>query len=773
MSKLSSHISTLKPAYDVIVIGSGYGGSIAASRMSRAGKRVCLLEKGKEFHPGKFPSSIADATKEFQVNTVKKQRGSATGLYDFTIGENISVFKGCGLGGTSLVNANVAIEPEDRVFQDEKWPKELRDDLSSFREGVQRAKHMLQSTPYPEGKKDYPELAKTKAMKDTAAAMGETFKFLDINVTFEDKINHVGVKQNKCINCGDCVTGCNHKAKNTTQMNYLPDAKNHGAEIFTEVEVKYIKKNNSNWFVYFQIHETGREKFDSPLLFIKANMVFLGAGSLGSTEILLRSAKQGLALSNMLGKRFTGNGDVLGFGYNTDVKIHGIGKGDNNVPHPVGPCITSVIDMREQENLEDGMVIEEGSAPGPIGSILKAGLLPFSRLIGKDTDAGFKDFIKEKYREIISFFKGPYHGALDHTQVYLVMTHDDGKGKMQLNKDRLQLSWEDVGEQEIFKKVNTNLLKATKSLGGNYVKNPSWTKLMDYSLVTVHPLGGCIMGDDATTGVVNHKGEVYAGNTGKTVHSGLYVQDGAIIPRSLGANPLLTISGLAERNCEIIAQEMGVTVDYSFPVVKESKNQIINPGVQFTEAMKGYFSTNEKDDFNLGLEAGKSENSPFEFMLTIHSDDIDQFIQDKAHEATMIGSVLAPALSNAPLTVLNGKFNLFIQDEQSSDRKKMLYHMTMHSIEGQTFYFAGFKDIHDDKGLDVWTDTTKLFITVYEGENDEGAIIGKGILKIEINDFRKQLTTIKATNTDVATEKLAAIAKFGKLFAGNVWETYV
>ena len=385
----------MQPRYEMIIVGSGYGGSIAASRMSRCGLKVCLLEKGKEFLPGDFPQTLKEAALEMQFNKGKTQSGAENGLYEFTVGSEISVFKGCGLGGTSLVNANVSIKPDPRVMEDPLWPESIRKDPASFEEGLDRAWEMLKPNPYPENKNGYPVLAKTEAMRKSAEFMSEEFRLLNINVNFEDKAaNHVGVKQPKCINCGDCVTGCNVGAKNTTAMNYLPDAVNHGADIFTNIKVNYISRNRSLWQVYFEVMNAGRERFDAPPMFIEAENVILGAGSLGSTEILLRSAEKGLNLSNMLGQRFTGNGDVLGFGYNNDVPIHGIGLGNRRNGHiaKVGPCITSVVDMRSRPNLEDGLTLEEGTVPGPIRSIMASSLVTFSRLIGKDSDRGFKDY---------------------------------------------------------------------------------------------------------------------------------------------------------------------------------------------------------------------------------------------------------------------------------------------------------------------------------------------------------------------------------------------
>ena len=115
---LASPLSAIQPAYDVVVIGSGYGGGVAASRLARAGQRVCVIEKGKEFPTGSFPSRLPELRRELQLNGGKLRSGSRTGLFDFRLGADIHVLVGCGLGGGSLINAGVALKPDARVFAD-------------------------------------------------------------------------------------------------------------------------------------------------------------------------------------------------------------------------------------------------------------------------------------------------------------------------------------------------------------------------------------------------------------------------------------------------------------------------------------------------------------------------------------------------------------------------------------------------------------------------------------------------------------------------------
>jgi len=134
---------------------------------------------------------------------------------------------------------------------------------------------------------------------------------------------------------------------------------------------------------------------------------------------------------------------------------------------------------------------------------------------------------------------------------------------MYLENDRLRISWPGAGGEPIFFEANNNLKKATEPLGGVFAPNPTWHSLQSKSLVSVHPLGGCVMGEDAASGVVNHKGQVFAGAQGADVYPNLYVDDGAVLPRPLGVNPSLTISAVAERTCALIARDHGWKIDYT------------------------------------------------------------------------------------------------------------------------------------------------------------------------------------------------------------------
>jgi len=150
MQRLSSPLSDMRHHYDVVVVGSGYGGAIAACRLARAGRSVCVLERGRELLPGDFPEDLFAAARQTQAHLGDTVVGSRTGLFDFRLGKDISVLVGCGLGGTSLINANVAHKADPRVFDDERWPAALRGGDARLDDGYDAALSMLGSTPYPE-----------------------------------------------------------------------------------------------------------------------------------------------------------------------------------------------------------------------------------------------------------------------------------------------------------------------------------------------------------------------------------------------------------------------------------------------------------------------------------------------------------------------------------------------------------------------------------------------------------------------------------------------
>lgn len=543
MTRLSSPHDALQPHYDVVVVGSGYGGGVAASRLARAGKRVAVLERGREVLTGEFPARFPDLKNEMQIRGRKMSSGPETALYDVRLGEDMHVLVGCGLGGGSLVNAGVSLRPDARVFADEVWPGQIRQD-GLLDEGYARAERWLAPASDPRAA----EMVKYRSLDTAGQAFGHATIAPRVAVSFEERINAAGITQPACTRCGDCCGGCNVGAKNTVAQTYLPDARRHGAEMFTHIKVRHVAKDkNGRWRIAFAtLSADGRNvERDGE---VTADIVVLAAGTLGSTEILLRSAAKGLALSDRLGKRFSANGDIIAFGWGAKTPINAIGIG-----HPakiegreVGAAVTGQIEIRDPDHLARELTVQEGVLPSAIAPALPLMFIPNGRLLGA----------------LQSLIKGVYNGPFAHLQTFFAVSHDSAAGTFHLDGDKLALRWPGAKDEPAYQRLDAKLTELVTQSGGKYVKNPLAGTVMGHQPATAHPLGGCGMGSERTDGVVNHKGQVFDASAGRgstDVHDGLYVIDGAIIPRSLGCNPLFTITALAERALIHMAADKGLS----------------------------------------------------------------------------------------------------------------------------------------------------------------------------------------------------------------------
>ena len=236
---------------------------------------------------------------------------------------------------------------------------------------------------------------------------------------------------------------------------------------------------------------------------VSAETVILGAGSLGSTNILLQSAFYGLSLSSKLGEGFTTNGDALNFSYNGTEKIRPVGIAlEDLAKKPTkgpGPCITGFLDMRRHVTdmpLEDGFVLEDGTPP----SILE---LPYKILmktsIGEDMSPG-----ENELQELLHSFTGT---AFKNTLAFLSMSHDSSSGRLRHDPSngRVWVDFPNIGEERSFKKIYDAARSATKVLKGEVIPNPIWGGVIpklkgSKGIVTVHPLGGCCMAESGNEG---------------------------------------------------------------------------------------------------------------------------------------------------------------------------------------------------------------------------------------------------------------------------------
>ncbi|KAK4669784.1 uncharacterized protein QC763_206010 [Podospora pseudopauciseta] len=828
--RISKPLELLRGSYDVVVIGSGYGGGVAASRMARTGQSVCVLERGREKWPGEYPTGAVEAFKELHYSGQLApaflkgklvEGGNPTGMYHMIFGKGQNAVVCNGLGGTSLINANVFMEADKQTLSMKPWPKEIRENPKGLDKYYKKVEQVLEPTEYPS---EWPELPKTKVFKEQAENLGMGHKFKKVKQTtrFRNGPNSCGVEMSPSSLTGQDATGVNDGSKTTTLVTYLADAWNWGAEMFCECEVRYIQKDEKEGYrVFFAWHGRNRGLFKgylhNDLMWVHAKKaVFLGAGAIASTEILLRSKAMGLSMSDSVGQNMSGNGDMLAFGYNTDRHVNGMGKPVPSPYNPIGPTITSVIDNREgHENPLDGYVIEEGAIPHALSHLFQV-MLDF--MPGKKDPRD--DTIIEKTQAALarwgSRLLGPYfkNGATERTQVYLVMSHDSNQAMLSLKDDKPVLEFLGVARSHHVKKLNNILERATEYVGGTLVHSPFYGIMGQQ--ITVHPIGGACMARDNTgrTGVTNHVGQLFSGN-GAEVHEGFVVTDASVIPTALGANPFATIAALAERSVEAYCESKELKIS-------EEKNGILNllgepahapkrcrpkqrreqlkaeeelisiqtakkvmdkarivkaSGIGFTEVMSGFLHADTKmtEDnratYELAHRIGKSLCESARFFLSVQSFNTKEMISHVQHRGMLTGTFVCPAIRGSPFMVQRGEFNLFILNSKAPGTRNLTYDFDMTGVDGRRLHFHGYKVVDSSVALapiQFWKATSTLYVTISEHVpgmcrdlDDEdawrrGAPIAKGIMQIQPSDFLSQINTMTTTGSSFIRKAVSA-----------------
>ncbi|RJG40567.1 hypothetical protein D3Y55_25140 [Mesorhizobium sp. DCY119] len=550
--------------FDVLIIGTGYGGAIAAATLAGRNKAgvpvtVGVLERGKEYLPGSFPTGMGELPRHIRREHNKE------GLFDIRLGPEVSTIVANGVGGGSLVNAGVMETPLPAVFQT-RWPRELAN-LPRWKSFFDRAADLVGArvngvlntiSNHPNG---LPQ--KFKSIRDMAP--GNSFRPAAITVAMANSTSSGNVRLNKCVRCGDCATGCNFGAKNSLDVNLLVRAQQNGAEIFSGATVLSVEQESAGvWFVNC-VHTNAKLRVrHGEIVKIRARKVILSAGTLGSNEILIRSHTMGLPVSARLGQGCSTNGDMLITDYATAASVNTVA--DETVRpsrRAIGPTITGIIDLRESS----GVLIEEVSVPASLR-------LAFTEVFGTVNALHGLDKIDwSTHRQGFSnddAYVTP-NRRVEHSALYAVMGDDGAAGKIELDDlesdGAARIVWNHLPELPVFDKQQTVLTDLARSSGGRIIANPVWKLLppeMSWllqhkrgPLTTVHPLGGCAMGDSGATGVVDHLGRVFSSDSSAAVHDGLVVLDGSVIPTALGTNPALTISAIALRAAEALAVEWG------------------------------------------------------------------------------------------------------------------------------------------------------------------------------------------------------------------------
>ncbi len=522
----------MESAYDVVVVGSGFGGGITACRLAERGLSVCVLERGRRFGPGDFPDRPQQAPRMFYC-----ARHNPGGFFDLRIMRDVAVLTGAGVGGGSLVYANVQLRAPDDVFEDPAWPAAI--DAASLRPYYDRTEAALDPRETP----DDPPLPKVRAFDAMAARAGLTATRLPIAVHFGEPRRHPfsGAFQQGCDNLGRCDIGCPRNARNTVDITYVAKAESHGAEVFPLHEVGTIDPppgDGGSWRVHFRDLQY---RIDGE---VSAPVLVLAAGALGSTRLLLRNRRRLSRLSPALGSRFSGNGDALSLALDPKQPDVSGARAD------FGPTMTSRIDLNDEQQF----MVADGGLPNNFGGLLEIvrGIRMITGLgrvvlTAKNLAArvGLSDrHVTHRNMRLSSKASQPIGDSL----VFLNLGRDAADGQMRLTWlfGCFDIRWSKDASAQLFERMREMAGRLAEASGATSFFALDAGPLGKF--ITVHPLGGCPMSDDPAHGVVDEYGKVYG-------YDGLYVLDGSIVPTALGVNPSKTIAALAERGVEHLADE--------------------------------------------------------------------------------------------------------------------------------------------------------------------------------------------------------------------------
>jgi len=507
---------------DVLIIGSGFGGSVAALRLAEKGYRVMVLEAGRRWRDEDFPKTSWRVSKFLWAPRLR-----LTGIQRIHVLKDVVVLAGAGVGGGSLVYANTLYVPPARFFEDPQWSG-ITDWARELTPYYEQAARML-------GVVDTPAMSPAdEVMKAVADQMGvgHTFRLTPVGVYFGEGpgVTHpdpffggVGPERSGCTECGECMTGCRHNAKNTLPKNYLALAESAGAVIHPLTTVTGLRERSGGGFVV----DTVRTSSGGRVRTFTAEHVIVAAGALNSQRLLLRMRDEGRLpkLSHMLGRLSRTNSESL---------LGAVGP-KSTTDYSRGVAITSSFYPDEDTHVEPCRYGKGSNSLALLQSIIT---IPRP---GRDR---WRVWLGEILRHPLVTARLLYvRGWSQRTVISLVMQTVDNS--LTLTGRRTSRGrWTLATEQDQSKPAPTYIpvaheviTRAARLLHG--IASSSVFENLDKSL-TAHFVGGCVIGADCDSGVVDAYHRAYG-------HPGLHILDGSTITANLGVNPSLTITAQAER----------------------------------------------------------------------------------------------------------------------------------------------------------------------------------------------------------------------------------
>lgn len=506
--------------YDYIIIGSGFGGSVSALRLTEKGYRVLVIEKGKKFSHEDFPKSNWNLKKWLWLPLLR-----FFGFFKISLFRHITVLSGVGVGGGSLVYANCLQIPLDGFFNSGSW-NGLADWKSELDESYQKAKCMLGATPNPrleKGDEILKEIGNEIGRSNHFAPTDVAIYFGNIKEKTDPYFEGKGPLREPCTFCGGCMTGCRYNAKNTLDKNYLYFAGKNGAKIIAESEVyliDHVHQGNSNegYEVFFK---STTSFFKGKSSYTAKSVIFAG-GVMGTVRLLLKLKNTTLPyLSDKIGEDIRTNSESL----------LGVTTFNKSTVFSDGIAIGSILKTDDKTSIEP---VRYSSGSG------------FWRLLMAPSVQG-ENFIIRIIRILMDLIKSPIQNIKGifvrdwaaKTQILLFM---------QTVNSKLKFKNSIFGLRSVYSsgKLPSAFIPAAKELAGRFAKKSDGKTfaLLTESIAgiptTAHILGGAVMGKDHTEGVIDSNNKVFG-------YENLYVCDGSMISANPGVNPSLSIAAITER----------------------------------------------------------------------------------------------------------------------------------------------------------------------------------------------------------------------------------
>ncbi len=502
--------------YDVAVIGSGFGGGVTALRLTEKGYRVGVFEAGRRWTDETLPVTSWQANRFLWM-----PRLGLLGIQRLSFLRNVMMLSGAGVGGGSLVWANVAYEPHDAAFRDPQWDG-ITDWKAELNPYFDQARRMLGVAPNPK------MTPADRVIRHIAARFGveDTFQPTPVAVYFREPgvedpdpyFGGEGPTRTGCTFCGGCMIGCRYNAKNRIDRTYLYLAEQHGARIHAEHEIVDLEPLPGGGYRLTARHPVRHSRRTR----YTAEQVVFAAGALGTTKLLLSLRHRLPKLSARLGRQFRTNSEAL----------VGSTATSDAVDYSQGVAITSSIHIDNHTHIEPVRYPKGSSAMGLLSTIMVDGGGPVPRWVR---------FLGAAAAHPVRFLRSlsVYRWA-ERSVILLVMQSLDNSLALRLNKRGRLTADQDTGKPNptYIPEANEAARVAAEFMEG--FPGSSINEVLFDAPLSAHPLGGACIGADPDHGVLDGYHRVFG-------HDGLHVVDGSAVTANLGVNPSLTITAMAER----------------------------------------------------------------------------------------------------------------------------------------------------------------------------------------------------------------------------------